>query len=53
MMHYTEQVTWILFLKFLDDHEARDADSAELDGREYKYILDEAFRWYNWIQRDG
>jgi type I restriction enzyme M protein len=51
-MHYTEQVSWILFLKFLDDFEKRESDSAELDGKEYKYILDYTFRWSNWIGRD-
>lgn len=51
-MHYTEQISWILFLKFLDDFETREADSAELDDKEYTYIIDEAFRWSIWIQRD-
>jgi type I restriction enzyme M protein len=51
-MHYTEQVSWILFLKFLDDFEKRESDSAELDGKEYKYILNHTFRWSNWIERD-
>lgn len=51
-MHYTEQVSWILFLKFLDDFEEGQRDAAELDGKEYKYILDHTFRWSNWIHRD-
>ena len=51
-MHYTEQISWILFLKFLDDFEEGQRDAAELDGNEYKYILDIQFRWSNWIHRD-
>jgi type I restriction enzyme M protein len=51
-MHYTEQVSWILFLKFLDDFEESQRDAAELDGKEYKYILDHTFRWSNWVNRD-
>lgn len=51
-MHYTEQVSWILFLKFLDDYEGRERDAAELDGKTYKYILDHTYRWSNWIHRD-
>lgn len=51
-MHYTEQISWILFLKFLDDFEEGQRDAAELDGKEYKYILDHTFRWSNWIHRD-
>jgi len=30
-MHYTEQISWILFLKFLDDFEQRESDNAFLD----------------------
>ncbi len=51
-MQYTEQISWILFLKFLDDFENREFDSAELDGKEYRFILDEQFRWSTWIHRD-
>ena len=38
-MHYTEQISWILFLKFIDDFEKREADNASLDWKEYEYIL--------------
>ncbi len=32
-MHYTDQISWILFLKFLaDDLEELKAEDAELDG---------------------
>ena len=51
-MHYTEQVSWILFLKFLDDYESSERDAAELDGRDYHSILDEAHSWSSWTQRD-
>lgn len=51
-MQYTEQISWILFLKFLDDYEKREADSAELDGKPYNYILDFKYRWSNWIHKD-
>lgn len=47
-MHYTEQISWVLFLKFLNDSEDNKADEAELEGKEYKYILDEKHRWSNW-----
>jgi len=48
-MHYTEQISWILFLKFIDDFETREADNAFLDWKEYNYILEEKFRWKNWV----
>lgn len=47
-MHYTEQISWVLFLKFLNDSEDNKADEAELSGEQYTYILDEKYRWSNW-----
>jgi len=48
-MHYTEQISWILFLKFLDDFETREFNNSILDWKEYKYILEEKFRWKTWV----
>lgn len=47
-MHYTEQISWILFLKFLNDLEESKNEDAELDGKDYNYILDDKFKWSNW-----
>lgn len=47
-LDYTEQSSWLLFLKYLDDLEYDQADEAELDGIEYHYIIDEEFRWSTW-----
>jgi type I restriction enzyme M protein len=40
-MHYTEQTSWILFLKFLDDYESEKADEAILSGEDYEPVLSE------------
>lgn len=47
-MHYTEQTSWVLFLKFLDDYEAEKEDEAILSGKPYQPVLDEAHRWSSW-----
>ncbi len=47
-MHYTEQISWILFLKFLSDFEQNKDDEAKLSGKKYEYVLDEEHRWQNW-----
>lgn len=47
-MMYTEQISWILFLKFINDLEINKAEEAELDGKEYSYIIDEKYRWDVW-----
>ena len=48
-MHYTEQISWILFLKFLDDFEICESENAFLDGKNYDFIIEEKFRFKNWI----
>lgn len=47
-LDYIEQTSWILFLKYLNDLENEKADEAELQGKEYEYIIDEAYRWTTW-----
>jgi type I restriction enzyme M protein len=47
-LDYTEQTSWLLFLKYLDGLEQDLADQAALEGRPYAYILDEPYRWEGW-----
>src|SRR5271167_682041 len=44
-LDYTEQSSWMLFLKYLDDLETERALKAELQGKPYEFILDKAYRW--------
>jgi type I restriction enzyme M protein len=47
-LDYTEQTSWILFLKYLDDLELDRSMKAELKGKKYEYIIDEPHRWSDW-----
>jgi type I restriction enzyme M protein len=55
-LDYTEQTSWMLFLKYLDDFERERALEAELRGTKgkgkdsagYEYIIDAAYRWSAW-----
>jgi type I restriction enzyme M protein len=47
-LDYTEQTSWLLFLKYLDGLEQDRADVAALEGRRYAFILDKPYRWENW-----
>lgn len=47
-LDYVEQSSWILFLKYLSELEKDKADEAELQGREYKQILDTDYQWDVW-----
>ena len=47
-LDYTEQTSWLLFLKYLDDLESDKATEAALEGKTYTYILDKPYRWESW-----
>ena len=44
-LDYTEQSSWLLFLKYLDALEADKALEAELQGKTYSFIIDLPYRW--------
>ncbi|MEX8506082.1 N-6 DNA methylase [Leptothrix ochracea] len=52
-LDYTEQSSWLLFLKYLDALEADKAMEAELEGKTYNTILHEAFAWGSWAAPKG
>lgn len=55
-LDYTEQTSWLLFLKYLDALESDKATEAQLAGKTYSYILDEPYRWESWAapkDKDG
>jgi type I restriction enzyme M protein len=52
-LDYTEQTSWLLFLKFLDGLEQDKAMEAELEGKKYTFILDEQYRWESWAAPKG
>lgn len=47
-LDYTEQTSWMLFLKYLDDLEFERSQEAELRGQPYQFIIDEDHRWSKW-----
>lgn len=55
-LDYTEQTSWMLFLKYLDDLEVERAQKAELTGKRYDYLIDKPYRWAAWAapkKKDG
>ena len=47
-LDYTEQTSWLLFLKYLDDLEQERAMEAELAGKSYDLLINDAHRWSKW-----
>lgn len=52
-LDYTEQTSWLLFLKYLDALEQDKAMEAELEGRSYTFIIDLPYRWESWAAPKG
>ncbi|WP_421910728.1 N-6 DNA methylase [Marinobacter sp.] len=47
-LDYTEQTSWMLFLKYLDDLEFERSQEAQLRGQPYQFIIDTDHRWSKW-----
>ena len=47
-LDYTEQSSWMLFLKYLDDLEFTKSQEAEMMMETYEYIIDAPYRWSAW-----
>ncbi|MCY1704287.1 class I SAM-dependent DNA methyltransferase [Deinococcus sp. SL84] len=45
-------LTWLMFLKFLDDLEQTHQEEAEFEGRTYRPVLDGIYRWSGWAKSD-
>jgi type I restriction enzyme M protein len=52
-LDYTEQSSWLLFLKYLDALERDKAAEAALEGKGYEFILSSSFRWEWWAAPKG
>ena len=47
-MNYVPELTWILFLRILDEREAHEAEEAEALGIPFAPSLQAPFRWRDW-----
>lgn len=45
-------LTWVMFLKFLDDLEIVHEEESELDGKRYQPIIELPYRWRDWAARE-
>ena len=42
-------LTWIMFLKFLDDLEMQREDEAKLAGTKFRPAIEKPYRWRDWV----
>jgi type I restriction enzyme M protein len=45
-------LTWVMFLKFLDDMETLHETEASLAGKRYKPIIEPPYRWRDWAAKE-
>jgi len=45
-------LTWLMFLKFLDDHEADAETKAKLSRKPFRPVIDAPYRWRDWALKD-
>src|SRR5213592_2820621 len=46
-------LTWIMFLKFLDDMERVRSDEAALSGKPFRPLIEAPYRWRDWNPPNG
>jgi type I restriction enzyme M protein len=52
-MQYVPELTWILFLRILDERESKEAEMAEAVGAEFTPSLEHPYRWEDWAAPGG
>jgi type I restriction enzyme M protein len=52
ILEYTEQLSWLIFLKVFEDVEKRFEYEAEFAGKSYQPIIEPQYRWSAWAGRD-
>lgn len=52
-LQYVPELTWILFLRILDEREEREAQEAEAVGARFTPSVVAPFRWRDWAAPDG
>src|SRR5438034_1124485 len=52
-LQYVPELTWILFLRILDERETREAEETEAVGADYDPSLVAPYRWQDWAAHSG
>lgn len=52
-MQYVPELTWILFLRILDERESAESEEAEALGQDFTFSLNEPYRWRDWANKGG
>ena len=45
-------LTWVMFLKFLDDQEKIEEERAKLKRQKFRPVIESPYRWRDWAEKD-
>lgn len=52
-LQYVPELTWMLFLRILDEKETREMETAQAVGAEFQPSLEYPYRWQDWAAPEG
>ncbi len=52
-LQYVPELTWMLFLRILDEQEGREAEQAQAVGAPFQPSLEYPYRWQDWAAPEG
>lgn len=52
-LQYVPELTWVLFLRILDEREAAEAEQARAVGAEFTPSMEAPYRWRDWADPEG
>jgi len=52
-LQYVPELTWMLFLRILDEREEKEAEYAKAVGAEFRPSLEYPYRWRDWAAHNG
>lgn len=52
-LQYVPELTWILFLRILDERETREAEETDAVGAVFRASIEEPYRWRDWAAPRG
>ena len=52
-LQYVPELSWLLFLRFLDERETAEIDDAKVGGWKFRPSISKPYRWQDWAAQDG
>ena len=47
-LQYVPELTWLMFLRILDEREEQEAEAAKIVGADFRFSMSKPYRWQDW-----